>query len=138
MEEQKKKRGRKCTYSLEKADLIIKYLEAGNTRKASYEALGIDDRTFYRWIEKYDNFAYRIKEAEARAEIRNVAISNKAAQTSWQASAWWLERRRKEDYGKKEQLDLTTNGKDLHSLSDEELDKRLDELINKRREDRAR
>jgi hypothetical protein len=131
MEEQKKKRGRKCTYSLEKADLIIKYLEAGNTRKASYEALGIDDRTFYRWIEKYDNFAYRIKEAEARAEIRNVAIINKAAQTSWQASAWWLERRRKEDYGRKEQLDVTTNGKDINQLSDEELNARLEYLLNK-------
>ncbi len=95
MEEQKKKRGRKCTYSLEKADLIIKYLEAGNTKKASYEALGIDATTFYRWVEKYENFANRIKEAEARAEIRNVAIINKAAQTSWQASAWWLERRRR-------------------------------------------
>ena len=132
MEEQKKKkRGRKCTYSLEKADLIIKYLEAGNTKKASYEALGIDATTFYRWVEKYENFANRIKEAEARAEIRNVAIINKAAQTSWQASAWWLERRRKEDYGKKEQLDVTTNGKDINQLSDEELNARLEYLLNK-------
>ena len=131
MEEQKKKRGRKCTYSLEKADLIIKYLEAGNTKKASYEALGIDAMTFYRWVQKYENFANRIKEAEARAEIRNVAIINKAAQTSWQASAWWLERRRKEDYGKKEQLDVTTNGKDINQLSDEELNARLEYLLNK-------
>ena len=34
-----------------------------------------------------------LREAEAEAEVRNVAIVQKAAEKQWQASAWMLERR---------------------------------------------
>ena len=41
----------------------------------------------------------KLKEkAEADAEVRNVAIIQRAADTTWQAAAWWLERKHKAEW----------------------------------------
>lgn len=47
-------------------------------------------------------FLDAVKKAEEEAVVRNVAIINKAASTSWQAAAWWLERRRPADFSIKQ------------------------------------
>lgn len=108
---------------------IIDLLRAGNTRKTSSIAAGISEDTFARWLASNADFADAVKKAEEEAVARHVAIIAKAAERSWQASAWWLERRRREDYGKAEKLDVTTNGKDIHTLSSEALDQEIERLI---------
>jgi hypothetical protein len=81
------------------ADLVAA-LNAGNTRQAACRYAGIDLHTFGRWL-NYASFASVIEKAEADAEVRNVAVIAKAAQDgTWQASAWWLERRRPLAYGR--------------------------------------
>ena len=51
--------------------------------------------------------------------VRNVAIIQKAANTKWQAAAWWLERKRSEDWSQNKDV--------LHQLAKEiqELKKRV-------------
>jgi hypothetical protein len=52
-------------------------------------------------------FAQAVEKAEADAEVRAVATVLKAAQKgTWQAAAWWLERRRPADYGLRGRLDV--------------------------------
>ena len=50
----------------------------------------------------YFEFFEAIKKAEAQAEARNVAVIQTAARDSWQAAAWWLERKYPQEWGKKE------------------------------------
>jgi hypothetical protein len=60
----------------------------------------------------------------------HVQTIQQASQANWQASAWWLERRRKEDFGKQDRLDVTTNGKDLQSMTVQQLDAEIERLKN--------
>jgi transposase len=83
---------------------LYEALRAGNTRKASSAYAGIDQSTLEAWMHRFPDFADAIVKAEADAEIRNVAIIQKAASDTWQAAAWWLERRRSADYRQKQEL----------------------------------
>lgn len=81
--------------------------------------LGIGESTFYRWIEKakedlgnnkksiYLEFWESIQEAEAKAEMRHLQnIAKASADGSWQASAWFLERKHKQRWSAKQELQL--------------------------------
>lgn len=86
---------------------ILDALKAGNTRRASYAYAGIDQNTFYRWLEKDREFREGVEKAEADAEVWHVTNIRKAAgDGTWTASAWWLERRRHEDWKKRDEINL--------------------------------
>jgi hypothetical protein len=86
---------------------IVHALRAGNTRKAACHYAGIDLHTLGRWMH-FATFATAIEKAETDAEVRFVAQIAKAAQDgTWQAAAWWLERRRPDDYSRRDRVDVT-------------------------------
>ena len=107
---------------------IIEILEAGNYQKTAYESLGINERTYFKWIEVGEKaqkkeekltkteetclqFFQSIKKAVQSARQVNLAIICKAAQDgSWQAAAWFLERTDFEHFGNKSKFEHT--GKD--------------------------
>ena len=101
---------RKSKLTPQRQQRICEALRAGNTRAASAAYGGIDESTLYRWIARgeaatrgaYSEFRKAIKEAESAAEIRNVALIQKAAQETWTAAAWWLERRKPDDWARRE------------------------------------
>jgi transposase-like protein len=87
--------------------LIIQVLEAGNTRRAACEYVGIDQDTLSRWCSRFADFADRVRKAEATAEVQAVAIIRQGIKNGDTADAkWWLERRRPEDYARHEKIDL--------------------------------
>lgn len=91
----------------EVAKRITDALAAGNTRRAAAAYGGIEEHTLGRWIKRYDHFAQAVKSAEAQAEVSHVARIAQASQAgAWQASAWWLERRRHADWGKVDRLEI--------------------------------
>ncbi len=45
------------------------------------------------------------------AEQRFLGQVAQAAKTNWQAAAWWLERRKHEDFGRREKVDMTLDAK---------------------------
>src|ERR1051326_7638986 len=96
---------------------ILQALKNGNTRTAAAGAGGITKETFYTWMADFSDFSDAIKKAEAEAEGAHVAIVRQAGvDGQWQASAWWLERRRNEAWGRK---DLLANK--LGRMTDDEL-----------------
>jgi hypothetical protein len=75
---------------------------------------GISQDTFGRWRKQSADFAEEVKKAEAEAIARNVTLIQKAAGTSWQAAAWWLERRHPQDFARTERLQHAgAEGKEL-------------------------
>jgi hypothetical protein len=69
----------------------------------------------------YVVFAHQIKRASAAAEIRAVHNIQTAGKTQWQAQAWWLERTRPGDYGRRDRLGLEgTTGEPIRTESKHE------------------
>jgi hypothetical protein len=107
--------GRKPKISAEIVSEMAMYLSSGNTIECACGLIGINRSTYYEWLKKGDHpkkgddplfseFSNRVKKAEHEAEARNVLIVQNAAQRSWQAAAWWLERRKPNDWVRKELL----------------------------------
>jgi hypothetical protein len=104
----------------ETVDKITRAIRAGNHASVSARLAGIGETTYYRWMAdgekddaepEYREFWESIKRAEAEAEIRSVALIRQAAeQGTWQASAWYLERKHPERWGKNDKLRQEISG----------------------------
>jgi hypothetical protein len=113
--------GRHTVLTKKMIDRIAGKIKQGNYACVACQFVGISDRIYYKWIEKakadiendvksiYVQFFHAIKEAEAIAEDRNVQLVQKAAieDGSWQASAWYLERKHFERWGAKQKIEHT-------------------------------
>jgi hypothetical protein len=92
----------------ERQTAILNSLRLGNTRRAAAAFAEIDPATMWRWCEDDATFRNAVEKAEADAETRFLGnIAKAAADGTWTAAAWWLERRRHEDYRKREGVELT-------------------------------
>jgi hypothetical protein len=98
-------------------------LIAGNTYESASISAGISYSTFNRWMKQGRDakegtlareFYDLVRSASNTAEARNVMCIQKAAKTTWQAAAWWLERRRAEAYGRRDVVNVSEN----HSFED--------------------
>ncbi len=88
--------------------VLINALSAGNTRRTAASYAGVSHETFYRWLGSDVTFRDAVEKAEADAEARAVAIVIRAAQGgTWQAAAWWLERRRQDTYALHTKVELS-------------------------------
>ena len=101
-------------YSDEIVKEICKYIRAGNSHIDAAGLVDIDESTFYRWREKRASFASALKKAELECKARNIAIIQNAAQTTWQAAAWHLERKYSNEFALKQINELV--GKDGQPL----------------------
>lgn len=98
---------RPSKYTPEREAKIVEALAAGNTRQTACKLAGVDLHTFSRWLDRFATFAIAVEKAEADAEAAHVSNIVKAAVGgSWTASAWWLERRRHQDWGRKDRLEI--------------------------------
>lgn len=97
---------------------------------------GISKGTYYNWLHKgeeepedsdsmYRFLVDKVEEAKAYAIATRVESIRIAGQTTWQASAWWLERMDYEHFGKKQAidttLDATVKSEDISKLFDNEI-----------------
>lgn len=114
--------GRPCELTLDRQERVIQALRLGNTRKASATAGSVTFPTFLAQIKRDPEFAAAVQAAEDEAERSALQTIRDAMPDTWQAAAWWLERRRPQQYGKQERLTLLRDlAKDAEKLSDEEL-----------------
>ncbi len=91
-------------------EAILAALRAGNTRTAAAAAGGVDRHTLRRWVDSDAPFCADVEKAEGEAEKRFLRVVEDAAiGGTWQAAAWWLERRRKDDYAQKNIQQLEGN-----------------------------
>ncbi len=82
-------------------DRIATMIRSGAYAEQAARAAGIAPSTYYSWLERgesgerpFSEFSETIKTAEAKAEQQRVECIQDAAEAgTWQAAAWWLERR---------------------------------------------
>ncbi len=93
--------------------------------KFAAEAAGIGETTFYRWMQsgekakrgKFREFWEYIKECQAKAVQLHVKLITRAAnEGSWQASAWILERRHPNEFGRKDRIDMKADIKSKNDI----------------------
>lgn len=98
-------------FTPELLDDLCKYVSAGNSNRDSATLVGISEETFYEWqrpaSEQYHpELVESLKKAEQSCKARNIAFIQKAAEKTWQAAAWWLERRYRDDFAIKQVNEL--------------------------------
>lgn len=102
----------------ELCDEICSYIEMGNYITRCCQAVGIHPTTYRTWkkkgekgIEPYASFLKRVEKVEAKAEIVHTGVIHNVAteQGNWLASAWLLERKYPNRFGKREQMALNTD-----------------------------
>lgn len=111
-------------------DKICKLIEEGNYPAQAASLEGVAESTFYDWMKrgreakyksKFSEFMEAVKKAESEAEKYHVGIIKKAAKEKWTASAWYLERKYPERWGRRQQVQLEHSGKIDNGISANEI-----------------
>ncbi len=98
--------GRPSKFTPERAQAVLLALEGGCTRHAAAGAADVHYSTLVRWIGEHAEFRAEVEKAEDRAEARFTAAVLQAVPDNWQAAAWWLERRKHQDYARRDRVDM--------------------------------
>lgn len=121
---------------------IVTAIQAGNYARIAAEMNGISETTFYRWMEmgaeedakpQFREFRESIKRAEALAEVVAIARIRQAADNgTWQAAAWYLERKHGDRWGRNDKIRQEISGPEGKPipLSIEEAKKAVLQFIN--------
>lgn len=97
--------------------LILKAREFGLNQKECVEIAGINEATLYKWLEKgkkakrgkYRDFYNDFQMTKNRNKLFHLKKIHEAE--TWTASAWYLERVYPDEFGRKDRMDLTHDGK---------------------------
>ena len=93
---------------------ICEAIRAGNFFEVAAKFGGISEKTFHRWMARgrkaasgrYFEFAQAVEKAEHDAEVALVALWRKSAAEDWQAARSLLERRHRDRWGRKAEVDV--------------------------------
>ena len=95
----------KLTPATEK--VILDALRAGATRTAAFEAAGIARSKISVYMRRFGTFRDAVLQAEAQAEVyATVKVRQAIDAGSWRAAFLWLERRRRDEWGRRVTIDL--------------------------------
>jgi len=110
--------------------LIVESLAEGNYLSTACLTAGTTVDTFYYWkrlcesgtehAQAYADFFGAVKAASAKAESDSLKLIRRGV-SGWQGAAWFLERRFREKWGRKEVVVLKAPEKDLSKMTDDEL-----------------
>ena len=112
----------KCTKA--RVNKILRLIGEGLFKKDACLLAGISRETFYQWIRGGKQDAKEGKEslerelyeglevAEAKAVMVHVNNIKTAGASDWKASAWWLERTKPNDYGRRQPAHTVSENKD--------------------------
>ena len=110
--------GRPTKLTPEVQDKIVNALRAGNYQETAAKYAGISDKTFYEWMRRGESddpkeaifveFRQAVEKAKSDAEVRDVALIDKAASDgTWQAAAWKLERKYPHRWGRVNRTEIS-------------------------------
>jgi transcriptional regulator with XRE-family HTH domain len=89
-------------------NIILDAISHGLSQREAATLAGISEDTLSLWKRDSD-FSEQIRQKQIENKLRHINVINEASKKHWQASAWWLERKYKEEFSLKNKLDLETN-----------------------------
>lgn len=103
-----------CKLTKTRCEFICENLRRGNYITTCCRAVGIHPSTFNEWkkkgekgIEPYATFLERVTQAEAEGELKAMKVIDEVADSgNWLASAWKLERKYPQRFGKRERMEI--------------------------------
>lgn len=115
-------------YTKARHETIVEALRKGNSKANSFRLAGIAPDTGHEWVkfgrdfpDKYPEYAQLgldIEQALAEYESSRVSLVTTAADTgSWQAAAWWLERRNPDEWGRHDRVKHEVNNRPTVQLN---------------------
>lgn len=115
---------RPTKYTPEVEALILDALKSGVSRRAAAEYAGLDEKTVINWMKRYSSFSSAVIAAESRVEIRaSLSLRMAFEGGDWRAALAWLERRRHQDWGRKDRVEIINTVRQFaaaEGLSEEE------------------
>lgn len=97
---------------------VVEALEKGQYRDVAAKYAGVDERTFYRWMERgagtakgddaFRQFRQAVEKAETETAVRATGLVLAAAHDNWQAAGWWLERKFPEKFARRDYIQLVS------------------------------
>lgn len=98
---------------------LVTHIENGCSNREACRIVGVKEDTFKDWLKRgraddaedpYKTFADEVEKAEAKAVYKAEAAINSAFDKDWKAAAWYLARKRPEQYADKPSVALATTG----------------------------
>ncbi len=89
--------------------IILDAISQGLTQREASILAGISEDTFSLWKRKDSDFSEQIRQKEIECKLYHIKNIKKASEKSWTASAWWLERKYKDEFSRNSKLDLQVN-----------------------------
>jgi transposase len=108
--------GKPTKLTPEVQDRLVSAIMAGNYQDTAARYAGVTATTFYNWMTRgreegtgiYFEFVEAVEKAKAAAEVKDVALIDRAAQDgSWQAAAWKLERKFPHKWGRVNRTEIS-------------------------------
>lgn len=120
-------RGRPCLLTTEREGILLKAIEDGLPLKQAAMLAGISYDTFNRWRikgesesapDEFRDFCKALRHSEAIAMQRLVGRIQSAGETDWKASAWMLEKRFPDEFGKPQRIEHSgPDGKPIQAMT---------------------
>lgn len=115
-------------YNRARHDTIVQAIRAGNSKANAFRLAGISVDTGTEWLkfgrERAEEYPYYaelyedVEQALAEYEASRVSLVTTAADTgTWQAAAWWLERRNPDEWGRHDRVKHEVNNRPTVQLN---------------------
>lgn len=98
-------------------ETILNAIAEGLTQREASILAGISEDTLSLWKRQDSDFSEQIRQKEIECKLYHIRNIKKASEKSWQPSAWWLERKYKEEFSLKSKFDVQVN-ESLDKLGD--------------------
>ena len=105
----------KTKASLKTVSIILDAISQGLTQRDASTLAGISEDTLSLWKRQDSDFSEQIRQKQIECKLRHIKVVNEASKSHWQASAWWLERKHKDEFS-------------LKTVVNMELDERLEKM----------
>ena len=93
----------------EQWEAALQAISSGMTKKDAIALSGISEAAFYARQKEDVEFLELVKKAEISFKLRHLHNIEKHSQENWSASAWLLERKFKQEFGKEHKVEHTFN-----------------------------